>query len=649
MIKKGELILDMTFEEFINIFQNWRKNNNYPKRDFCREEYRKHVTMLKDYPNTINSIKENCWELYIDNQAKPSTFLDSLFSADGEITKLDKIRIEQEKNTQSYLNSKLKDELKIEECVDCLYKYIKKHNYIPKFSVLNNILSFRADKYFNNETELYIACTRKYDDIDKYILNEETFNDEYRKNTLEAIKNKKRYFITTAVSSKKVNKNLLNSIKTYLNTTDSICLILPCEDVINRKSAFSWQLSPELKQDDFYIIYKDTYLNDSIYISDIKVSAKQINPQTGLPQLTQDGNVIIASPKQDLDFIANSNNCIPNAIMTTGAITENDYSNDLYMSQRLNKIAEYEHVLGGIIVEIENNKVFHFRQVQMGKDGEIIDLGIIYKPDGSVSKAKNSVMVIGDSHFGEHDEEILPIEHDMIDIIGINNLVLHDIFSAISITHHDKNKTVTLARKALTNNISLEVEAEMVANLLDSFADNVDGQIIIVDSNHHSHLDNYLEEGRYAFDKVNLRYSLDIVKAMIDGEILPLRYMIENQTSFKNKDKTKWLEPNEDFNFYGVEISQHGHRGANGAKGSLTTYRKAYKKSMSAHTHQPKILKGAVSVGTSSKLRLSYNIGLSSWVQGVGIIYANGTYQLINIINYNNKYSWKIPNEDITD
>src|SRR5574344_2168338 len=102
----------MTFEEFINIFQNWRKNNNYPRRDFCREEYRKHTTILKDYPNTINSIDKNRWELFIDNQAKPSTFLDSLFSADGEITKLDRIRIEQEKNEQSYLDSKIKDELK---------------------------------------------------------------------------------------------------------------------------------------------------------------------------------------------------------------------------------------------------------------------------------------------------------------------------------------------------------------------------------------------------------------------------------------------------------------------------------------------------------------------------------------------------------
>ena len=416
--------------------------------------------------------------------------------------------------------------------------------------------------------------------------------------------------------------------------------------MLNRKSVYNWQLPSILREDNFYVVYNDTYLNSNLYISDIKISAKQINPQSGLPQFTQDGSVIIASPKQDLDYVANSNNQIPTAIMTTGAITENDYSNDAFMSQRLNKIAEYEHVLGGIIVEIQDDKIFHFRQVQMGANGEIIDLGIVYSGENKPYPTKNPVMVVGDSHFGEHDEVAIEAEEDMIDFIGIKNLVLHDVFSGISITHHDKNKTITLAKKAIDGKISLEDEANIVAQHLDRFADKVDGEVIIVDSNHHEHLDRYLEEGRYATDKINLRYSLDIVKAMLDGEQLPVRYMIENQTYFRNKNKVKWLEPDEDFNYYGIEVSQHGARGANGSKGNLAIFRKAYKKSMSAHTHQPRIYRGAVSVGTSSLLRLSYNKGLSSWVQGVGIIYENGTFQLINIVqDKNGNYNWKL-NED---
>ena len=165
------------------------------------------------------------------------------------------------------------------------------------------------------------------------------------------------------------------------------------------------------------------------------------------------------------------------------------------MSQRLNKIAEYEHVLGGIIVEIENDKIFHFRQVQMGADGEIIDLGIKYTKEG-MSSVNNTVMVVGDSHFGEHDEIAIEAEEDMISYLNVKDIVLHDVFSAISISHHDKNKTITLAKKANENKISLEEEANIVAQYLDRFANDIDGKVVIVDSNHHEHLDRYLEEGR---------------------------------------------------------------------------------------------------------------------------------------------------------
>lgn len=622
----------MNRKEFVDSFQTWRANNNYPNREDCRECFRKYRDFKKS-GNTYQPIE--CFE-YILSQDKPAMFLDSLFSKNGAIKQLDRVRLEAEKPKRDFKA----------EIIECVYEYAKTNHFVPNFSVINNLLDFKANKYYDTEKDIADDIKKQHPDIANYVLSEADFTSEYRKKTADAIKSHKKFFITTAVSGKKVCAKLFESVKNYLKYNNAICLVLPCEDMLNRKSVYNWQLPSILREDNFYVVYNDTYLNSNLYISDIKISAKQINPQSGLPQFTQDGSVIIASPKQDLDYVANSNNQIPTAIMTTGAITENDYSNDAFMSQRLNKIAEYEHVLGGIIVEIQDDKIFHFRQVQMGANGEIIDLGMVYSGDNKPYPTKNPVMVVGDSHFGEHDEVAIEAEEDMIDFIGIKNLVLHDVFSGISITHHDKNKTITLAKKAIDGKISLEDEANIVAQHLDRFADKVDGEVIIVDSNHHEHLDRYLEEGRYATDKINLRYSLDIVKAMLDGEQLPVRYMIENQTYFRNKNKVKWLEPDEDFNYYGIEVSQHGARGANGSKGNLAIFRKAYKKSMSAHTHQPRIYRGAVSVGTSSLLRLSYNKGLSSWVQGVGIIYENGTFQLINIVqDKNGNYNWKL-NED---
>ena len=98
-------------------------------------------------------------------------------------------------------------------------------------------------------------------------------------------------------------------------------LILPCEDAANRNSVYKWELSPSLKKCG-YVVYRDLYINDNVYISDIKVSAKQIDPLTGLDIFAQSkGTMILASAKQNLKFVPNSNIKLPRALMTTGAVT----------------------------------------------------------------------------------------------------------------------------------------------------------------------------------------------------------------------------------------------------------------------------------------------------------------------------------------
>ena len=75
----------MSFKEFIEDFELWRKENNYPKREECREFFRNY--------RDNDSDNKYSWCEYILNQDKPATFLDKLFKKDGEIAKRDKLRI----------------------------------------------------------------------------------------------------------------------------------------------------------------------------------------------------------------------------------------------------------------------------------------------------------------------------------------------------------------------------------------------------------------------------------------------------------------------------------------------------------------------------------------------------------------------------
>lgn len=619
-----------TKEEFLADFQKWREQNGLPKREQCRE-------MFREYRECeLGTVSSNIFD-YILEQEKPGMFLDSLFKKGNSVCDSDP-KPEVEKVTQE---PKKSDEDYKLEIINAFYAYAQENKSVPSFKVLNSQLGYKVQKYFQDEKDLYYACATVHD-VQDYLLNESMFSPEYTRQTLDIIKQHKRFLISTAVAGKKCNKLLLKSMLNYCERKDAIILVLPSQDVFNRKSKFEFELDPELNNNRVRIVYEDTYLNENLYISDIKVSAKMLNPTMGLPTFTQDGSVIISSPKQELSYIANSQEKPPNAIMTTGAITEPNYNDDAYMSKRLSKIAENEHVNGALVVEISSNKIFHFRQLQMDRDGSICDLAERFTPDGEAYFLWNSALVIGDSHFGEHEEAVFEVEKQIIKDLSVKNIVLHDLFTANSISHHEQKNTVKLAQRAEREEISLEDEINMVARCLDEFSEVVPEKVLIPISNHHEHLDRYLSEGRYAFDKTNLRYSLDIVKAMIDGETIPLRYALENQSQLQYKDRLQWLEPDKDYDIFGVEISQHGSKGANGAKGNLQTYRKAYKHSVSAHNHSSAIYKGAYRVGTSSKLRMSYNSGLSSWNHSVCLIMEGGLLQLINIVYDGEKYTWKI-------
>ena len=417
-------------------------------------------------------------------------------------------------------------------------------------------------------------------------------------------------------------------------------IVLPCEDVASRKSIVKWDLDYRLK--DFWVAFEDVYLNKNVCISTIETSAKMINPLTGLDRCVQrkDATLIVASTKQFLKYIPNVPNKLPMGLMTTGAITEGNYDTDYYMSKRTSALAESDHQVGAIIVEIESPNVFHFRQIQASETGSFCDLGIEYLPEGKERLAEEVTMVVGDSHCGMHDNDLLEAILSSIESIpAIKNLILHDVFNATSISHHDIGKIAIKASKANDGLSSLKNEGLIVKSYLEKISKYADN-IIIVKANHDEHLDRYLEEGRFISDPENFYFSLDLCKKYIEGDD-PLRYMLVDKLGMK-VDNIIWLKGDETFNRYGIEFGYHGSRGANGGKGNPRTFENGLGKCVIAHSHSAQIFRDVYYVGTSSELDMKYNKGLSSWTRTCCLCYPDGSRQLINYIPVNGQYKWRL-------
>lgn len=461
------------------------------------------------------------------------------------------------------------------------------------------------------------------------IIDERIFTDEVFNATSKKIKKHKRFFVTTAVAGCEVDTKFLKSIENFCKRNKALLLVLPCADPA---AQVGWQLDSILKGID--IIFKDVALNKSIFISSIELSAKHVDPVTGLARIGQrEGSFIYASPKQRLKMTPTSNTKLPHAIMTTGAITKPNYNTNRYMSKRTAYIANNDHVMGGIIVEIENDKIFHYRQVQANVDGQFADLGKMYTQTSIKSYAPDS-LVLGDWHSGETDPDarkhFITAKNSVLNLVKPKRVVLHDGFNGKSISHHEIHNKVLRARHAANNHLSLQNELYEYRDDLDMLARLVD-QVVVVKSNHDEFLDRYLREGRYVEDPQNHLLGLKLAAGMVEGRD-PLKYAVE-WLGLENFKKIVWLNRDEDFKVAGIELGAHGDKGANGARGNLKAMENAYGNSVSGHSHTPEILRGAWQVGTLSLLKLDYNSGPSSWMHTSCIVYPNGQRQLINVIN----------------
>lgn len=457
------------------------------------------------------------------------------------------------------------------------------------------------------------------------------YTEEYREALNDEIKNYKKFVITTVVMGKEVNKEFADSLRNYAKRNNALLIALPCEDVVSRgkKAQKTLEISPELS--DFRVVFKDTYINRNLCLCAIKVSAKQINPLTGLDRLTvqRQASIIVASPKVFLKYVPNMHYDIPPALMTTGAVTVNNYDTDRYMSKRTSTLAEGDHTYGAVIVEVENDSIFHFRHVQASPYNSITDMGVDYLPDGSANAMNDTVMIMGDSHTGYHDRELHEAVMKAALKTGVDSVFLHDIFNATSVTHHDKGKGITRARKAKENKLNLELELAALRNYLNIIR--LQGMdIFIVPSNHDTMLLRWLESGGYIDDPQNYELGVKLAAAAVKGYD-PLQYAIEEEFGYK-EEKVHWLKEDESCKVYDVECSMHGSAGANGSRGNLQIFERGLGNCVTAHTHSAAIIRDAFCVGTVGVMDQGYNKGLSSWTRTCCLIYKNGTKQLINFI-----------------
>lgn len=515
-----------------------------------------------------------------------------------------------------------------------LVKYIKENHFVPNQREFKNFSNYSIAKYFKSMTDFYEETEQDYPEVKDFLFNENFYTSEYREQLAEVIKNNNKFIITSAVCGKEVDENFFNSLKNYAKRNKAVVLVLPLVSK-DKKSLNCWDLDPKLKE--FWVVFEEVSLNENLRLWDIRINSKQIMSLTGLDRAVAplNASIIVGSTKQAIKYIPTSKRRVPHMLASTGCCTKNDYTIQGLMPNRATKIAEITHKLGAIIIEIENNKIFYPRNIEAGPSGEIIDLCKLYSPDGRCENVKNVVLDVGDLHVPKHNIDLVNKHLKLIPKLNVSTVVLHDTVNMGCVSHHNVGKRCLKALQALRGENTIEGEAEALKTVLEKFSKSCT-DVIIPFSNHPEHLNKYLEEARFVDDSVNFYISLDLAKAYMDGKNV-LQYLMEDKIGLKANNIT-WLNEDDEYSKYGVQLGYHGSERVNGGSASPLTFGKGLGKIVIAHKHSPSLQENSYVIGMACEKEQGYNTGLSSWMSTSALVYPNGTVQLINFLEVDGEY-----------
>lgn len=444
--------------------------------------------------------------------------------------------------------------------------------------------------------------------------NREYFN---RIGSDEDKKGKRTYFVTSAVAGGELAKDFFNSIENFCRERKAKLIVFPMRSAQSKNEEYTEDVIEQL-EDSFYTEYT---FNSNLAGFDLEMSPTAISPLAGIQRISDKSSIIVSSSKQDLETIPVATVGLPHILASTGTITLPNYG-----SSKISILAEEDNVIGGLVVEIEDQKIFHVRQVQSGENGSFYDLDKKYSPKG-VTNARAEVFVLGDIHAGSEDKSAIKAFKEAITITKPKIVVFHDFFDGGSVNHHQKNDMYAKITRPPVYQ-TLQNELNNLVTTIESWSKEFpDVTFYVARSNHDDFLNKYINSGDFAFDSVNYRVSLDLAIYIADG-FNPLEKYVE--TKLGKVKNFKWLRRDEEVKIAGCVISAHGDKGSNGSRGSLVSTEKALMNSITGHTHSPRCIRSSWQVGTCTRFDLPYTVGAASnWLHASCLLYENSQKQMI--------------------
>ena len=375
---------------------------------------------------------------------------------------------------------------------------------------------------------------------------------------------------------------------------------------------------------------------DIVWCGEMNVIPTMSNPLAGLETYTGAASTVVPHPRVAMRSMPTLGINSTKFMYTTGTVTQRNY-----IQRRMGQLAEFHHCYGGLLVEVDPQGHWWARQLIADDEGTIHDLNL-RAFQGKVSSG-NSVEAItwGDIHVAYGDPAAYGLAWgwagqggpaSIIDTLEPRYQFLHDLLDFRARSAHSMKQPARAFIEWAQGHIRVEEELEHVMAFLAN-AVREDCETVIVNSNHHNFLDQWLEHtGDFRKDPHNavffLKCALHYWGHMQEHHKAPnmLEWVIRNTFDAHHPvADVRCLSEDESFLICGdIECGLHGHERFNGARGGPRAFSKLGTKMNAGHVHSAGIWDGAYFAGIMGSLDQGYNKGLGGWSQSNIITYPTG-------------------------
>jgi hypothetical protein len=474
----------------------------------------------------------------------------------------------------------------------------------------------------------------------------------------------RRFILTAAQDSTTVHEGFLDNLERF---RDHLAEEAPCELIVagftynkslfedhgKKKPLWNARLQPYMRSERIRI-------GDKIdFCAEMNTLPTAETPLSGFETYTRHRWGIFPHAKVQLKSIPTMKHEPAKIIMTTGAVTLPNY-----VPKRAGIKASFHHMLGAVLVEIDAKGRFFCRHLLADKKGNFYDCDTFVSDQGITKGHRVEAISWGDIHVAQLDTKValkgFGIEADeklprmilragsgdltappMLDALKPSYQFFHDVADFRSRNHHDLGDHHAMFDLHCRDGANVEAELMEVAYFI-SYANREWCQTVIVESNHDLALKRWLKTpDHYAKDPLNALFFLrcqlatyEAIKSKDERFSIfesVLRRMWAESFKAEEYNGVLFLREDESFRLFDIEFGIHGHLGANGARGSLNTFRKMGPKANVGHAHSAAILDGIYQAGVSGNLDMGYNRGLSSWSHSHIVTYANGKRAIITM------------------